>query len=69
MKRVTQETLAKAAKRENRVSEKLKIARAKNLKLCKVTFKDANPRLTQKMRIRKTRDFVSNRKYQELSRI
>ena len=53
MKRVTIETLAKAAKRENRVSEKLKIARAKNLKLCKVTFKDANPRLTQKIKIRK----------------
>jgi len=53
MKRATIETLAKAAKREGKVSEKLKIARAKNLGLCKYTFKDANPRLTQKIKIRK----------------
>ena len=53
MTRVSLETLAKAKKREGKPSENLKIARAKNLRLCKVTFKDSNPRLTQKIKIRK----------------
>ena len=53
MTRVSIETLENLKRREGKPSENLKIARAKNLRLCKVTFKDSNPRLIQKIKIRK----------------